>query len=475
MFTDDQGYARQSGACLQFLPIGPTGFGDSPYQLQSVFAGNPLLIDLDSLAELGLLTQGELNTLCGLPREYVDYGQLIPLKTRLLVTACKRFDRTAPPDLKLRRDEYLHENFPLWLRDYSLYRVLKSLHGERAWTEWEPACSHREPAAVARIEAKYARQIQRIGTGQFLFDWQWRAMREYAREQGIVLFGDMPIYLAMDSADAWSNPDLLQIGGNGRPECVAGVPPDYFSADGQFWGNPLYDWPHHAATGYRWWTSRLRQALKFADQIRIDHFRGFESYWAIPADATSARNGSWLAGPGDAFFAAIRSALGGLPVVAEDLGDITPEVEALRDRQQLPGMQVLQFMVADPDFSPGQIREHCVLYTGTHDNDTTVGWFHGGAGDTRTPLQIKKAQSRVLRVTGGTADTVHTDMIRLAFASRAELAVAPMQDFLGLGSEARLNTPGTMRNNWRWRLGDDQPDAELSVRIARLVDDASRG
>lgn len=458
----------------QFLPTGPTAYGDSPYQPLSTFAGNPLLIDVDYLVRLGLVSQSEADRLSDLPVERVEYGRLIPLKTGLLGKAAERFDLRASPELKANYDEYLELNDQSWLHDYALFRMLKTRHDERAWPQWEEAFVTRSPHALRRITESARAELHGVKVGQFLFYHQWQTLRRYARQNDICLFGDLPIYIALDSADAWAHPELLRIDRRGQPTGVAGVPPDYFSADGQLWGNPLYDWQHHAATGYEWWIERLRHSIGLADIIRIDHFRGFESYWAVAAESPTAREGAWEPGPGDAIFDAMRAALGNLPIVAEDLGVITEQVEALRDRQSIPGMKVLQFMADRLDFDLAEIGENCVCYTGTHDNDTTLGWFQGGPGDVRTAEEIEAMQKAVLANTNGRADSIHHDLIRLAFASAARTAIAPVQDYLGLGSEARLNTPGVPSNNWCWRLLPGHITAEVCESVLSMVSDSSR-
>jgi 4-alpha-glucanotransferase len=317
--------------------------------------------------------------------------------------------------------------------------------------------------------------IERTRVTQFLFQQQWLKLKSYANQNGVQFFGDMPIYIALDSADAWVHGELLEINRDGVPSAVAGVPPDYFSEDGQLWGNPLYDWAYHARTGYRWWVERVRHACRQSDLVRIDHFRGFEAYWAVPWGAETARQGEWRPGPCDALFEAIEERLGRLPIVAEDLGVITPAVDALRLRHGIPGMVVLQFDIADPDFDVGKIEENSVCYTGTHDNDTTVGWFRGSNDDTLTQEEKATLRAQALKHTGGSPETIHHDMIRLAFASKAALAVAPMQDFLGLGSEARFNIPGTTMDNWRWRLGSDDLNPAFCESIAEMVQEGRRG
>ena len=453
----------------QFLPTGPTGYGDSPYQPFSAFAGNEMLIGLDPLVRRGLLTADEAGSLADLPRDHVDYGALIPRKAALLERAADRLMARDEGELKTGLEEFLHRHDAKWLHDYALFRILKTRHGERPWTEWAQPLVRREADALRRAAEESAHDLRRIKVLQYLFDRQWRQLHHRAREAGITLFADIPIYIALDSSDAWADREILQVDRDGRPAAVAGVPPDYFSADGQLWGNPLYDWAHHARTGYAWWIDRLAHAAAMSDLVRIDHFRGFEAYWAVPAGETTARNGEWRPGPGDALFDAISDALGHLPIVAEDLGVITPAVDALRLNHAIPGMKVLQFEIDDPEFDPAAVEENCVCYTGTHDNDTTLGWFRGTGEDTRTPEEVLASQRRALELTGGSPQTIHHDVIRLAFSTPALLAVAPMQDFLGLGSEARVNIPGTTRDNWRWRVTEAQLSPAFCDQVAALV------
>jgi 4-alpha-glucanotransferase len=320
-----------------------------------------------------------------------------------------------------------------------------------------------------------AAAIERIKILQFLFDRQWRALRARANEQDLLLFADMPIYIALDSADAWAHPEILLIDREGHPSHVAGVPPDYFSEDGQLWGNPLYDWAYHAANGFEWWVERLRHAERMADLVRIDHFRGFEAYWSVPADSETARSGSWEPGPREALFDALVGAMGELPIVAEDLGVITPEVDALRHRYRIPGMVVLQFEVGNPAFRLEGIDENSVCYTGTHDNDTTLGWFEGGQRDTRSPQEVAATREAVLALTGAAPETIHLGMVRLAFESPSRLAIAPMQDYLGLGTEARVNVPGTTRDNWRWRVQQEILPDSFCESVREMVSAAARG
>jgi len=458
----------------QFLPTGPTAYGDSPYQPLSTFAGNELMIDVGDLVARGFLDDAEVAALADLPAGYVDYGSLIPLKSALLTRAADRFRARATATLKAQYDEFLDRHDSTWLHDYALFRILKSMHGQRPWPEWQAEYVHRDTKALRRLESDTAQPVEAIKVVQFLFHYQWQRLRDYAHDRGVMLFGDMPICIALDSADAWSNRRLLNIDDDGHPSAVAGVPPDYFSEEGQLWGNPLYDWDTHAATGYRWWIHRLAASAELADIVRIDHFRGFEAYWSVPADADTAKNGAWQPGPGDAIFDAMQAALGKLPIVAENLGVITPEVEALRERHRIPGMYVLQFDVTDPDFDPDGIDANSVCYTGTHDNDTTLGWFRGSPGDMRSAEEILAHQKMALEVTGGTPQTIHLDMIDTAYSTPARLAVAPMQDLLGLGSEARLNRPGTSSNNWRWRLEASELTREMVDRTGGMIADHGR-
>ena len=450
----------------QFLPLGPTAFGDSPYQSLSTFAGNELLIDIGDLVDFGLLYEDEVADLVSLPEQHVDFSALIPIKSRLLTIAASRFGSAADKSVREEYAAFLREHDAAWLRDYALYRVLKSKHGARPWPEWPIEHKNRDATALQAFEQSEFTQIEAVKITQFLFFRQWTALRIYAHQNGVRLFGDLPIYVAMDSADAWANREILRIDNSGNPDCVAGVPPDYFSEDGQLWGNPLYDWAAHAGDNYAWWIDRLRATAELVDLVRIDHFRGFESYWAVPADAETARNGAWEPGPGGAILDAFQEEFEELPIIAEDLGVITPAVEALRDNYNLPGMRVLQFAVSDTEFDLSHVQENSVCYTGTHDNDTTVGWFRGSPDDIR---------SAALRLTNGQAETIHTDLIKTAFSSKANLAIAPLQDFLGLGSEARMNIPGVAGGNWRWRILESQLSPNFCDNVASLVIDAGRG
>jgi 4-alpha-glucanotransferase len=459
----------------QFLPTGPTAYGDSPYQPLSAFAGNAMLIGMTPLVQIGLLNAEDLIPLQSLPRDFVDYGRVIPAKRELLARAAKRFAARSVNGLRAEYEEFLHQHGENWLDDYALFRVLKSQHGERPWPQWDKPFVRRAPAAMERARNEQREYFEHNRIKQFLFWRQWQNLRKEAARKGVYLFGDMPIYISLDSSDAWSHPEMLLIDQDGKPSEVAGVPPDYFSEDGQLWGNPLYDWGHHERTGFRWWIDRMKHAASLSDIVRIDHFRGFESFWSVPFGSETARDGEWVPGPGDILFEKLEQALGGLPIVAEDLGVITPAVDKLRLDHGMPGMVVLQFKVGDPEFDIEAIDQNSVCYTGTHDNDTTVGWFRGTGEDTRTEKEVLMTQKRALELTGGTEASIHVDMIRLAYSSPATLAVAPMQDYLGLGSEARLNIPGTTTNNWRWRVQEGELDVRLISTVSDMVQSASRG
>ncbi|MEL6199855.1 MAG: 4-alpha-glucanotransferase [Pseudomonadota bacterium] len=387
----------------QVLPTGPTGYGDSPYQLLSVFAGNPMMIDLPRLETLGLITRQELDALPPGVDERVDFGALHAPRRALLTRAARRFLDDADRDTRTRFDAFCRAHAERWLAGYAEYAVLKSAHDGQPWYDWPKALANRSPAAMAAVRESRADDIANVKAIQFLFHEQWSALADYARQRDVKLIGDVPIYVAHDSADTWSRRDLLQFDDNDELAAVGGVPPDYFSADGQLWGNPLYDWDAHARTDFRWWRDRLTHACTLTDLVRIDHFRGFEAYWSVAPDAPTARDGHWVPGPGDALFDALTAHRPDLPIIAEDLGLITPPVQALRRKYALPGMAVLQFMVMEDGFHPSHIEEDRVCYTGTHDNDTTRGWF--GEGD--EPHDADR-RARVLAVTGGTADNVTT-------------------------------------------------------------------
>ncbi len=471
-FADFLAGAGQS--LWQLLPLGPTGYGNSPYKCLSVFAGNPLLISLDRLAEEGFLEAADLDGFPALPRDRVDYGAVINLKMPLLRKSFEAFEKTAAPGRRKDFDDFCRKSTS-WLDTYALFMAVKDAHGSAAWNIWEEDIRRREPEALRRWSTKLIREVRYHKYQQYLFFEQWGELRKYCHERGIRLIGDMPIFIAYDSAEVWSRPDMFYLDVEGNPTVVAGVPPDYFSSTGQLWGNPLYRWDVMARDGYAWWVERFRTTEALVDIIRIDHFRGFEAYWEVPARDTTAMNGRWVVGPGLEFFRAVQKELGALPLIAEDLGVITPEVDALRESLGFPGMRVLQFAFgSDPkadDYKPHNYERNTVVYTGTHDNNTTVGWLRStAAGDTTQSGEERQMEKQVaLRYLGTDAQEIHWDFIRLALMSVADLAITPMQDVLGLGAEARMNLPGTAEGNWCWRLLPEMVTEEVKDRLRDLT------
>jgi len=466
--------ARTGQQLWQVLPLGPTGYGNSPYQSFSAFAGNPLLVSLEKLAEEGLLSNDDLPVAGALPADEVNFQEVALSQTRLLGKAFQRFQTSAFSNQQQELASFA-DRHAAWLEDYALFQAVKSAHGLVAWTFWDAEVRSRRPEALRRWLEQLQPQVEFEKFVQFEFYRQWSALKRYANERGISIVGDLPIFVAHDSSDVWTNQDQFYLDDSGRPTIVAGVPPDYFSATGQLWGNPIYRWDKMAAEGFSWWIERIRGALSLFDRIRIDHFRGFESYWEVPGDAKVASGGHWVPGPGAALFEAAQRALGPLPVIAEDLGVITPQVEALRDRLGYPGMRVLQFAFGDDpkarDYQPHNYPRECVVYTGTHDNDTALGWFQSAAGEgtTRDQGSIDRERNFALKYMNSDGREVHWDLIRLALASVAKTAVFPMQDVLGLGSSARMNLPGTSENNWRWRFRWEMLTPQIESRLTDLT------
>jgi 4-alpha-glucanotransferase len=457
------------------LPLGPTGYGNSPYQTYSAFAGNHLLLSLETLQAEGLLSASDLAQVPPFPPHRVQYEAVSAFKQCLLWKAFEAFQRTAVPP---QRDELavFRQRQAEWLEDYTLFMALKEAHGGASWTEWDGAIARREPAAMRGWRQKLAPRIEFHTFLQYQFSRQWQHLKATCHQHGIQLFGDVPIFIAHDSADVWAHPELFYLDADGNPLVVAGVPPDYFSRTGQRWGNPLYRWDVMQASGYAWWIQRLRTIREMVDLIRLDHFRGFEAYWEVPAAEDTAINGRWVKGPGTAFFEALHEALGELPMVAEDLGLITPEVRALRKRLRLPGMRVLQFGFGGDlrinEHCPHNHTRDCVVYTGTHDNNTSLGWLHEvealAGGDGLEPPQDERTEA--LRYMASDGHEVHWAMIRLALASVGNLAIVPLQDVLGLGEEARMNYPGRPEGNWQWRYVADLLTPERAGRLRELTE-----
>ncbi|MBN1937887.1 MAG: 4-alpha-glucanotransferase [Anaerolineae bacterium] len=448
-FVDFLVAAKQS--LWQVLPLGPTGFGDSPYASFSSHAGNPLLINLEALVQEGDLLAQDLASVPAFPSGYVDFGPVITYKTNLLRQAAHCFQATALTERKLAFETFCAAK-TYWLDDFALFMALKDAHRGAPWNMWEIDLIQRKPQALDKWRKELADEIYFFKYTQFQFFRQWAHVKQYANQRGIRIVGDIPIFVAPDSADAWAASDIFYMDDQGKLTVVAGVPPDYFSSTGQRWGNPLYRWDVLAADGYAWWLQRIRSVLEMVDILRIDHFRGFQDYWEIPAEEPTAIKGRWLPGPGDDLFKALRQGLtgsseGALAIIAEDLGIISDEVRALRKRVGLPGMKVLHFAFsedADHEYLPHNYEgSDYVVYLGTHDNDTTIGWFSALSPQER---------EFVLRYLGRDGHDVVWGMMHLAFMSIAETAIVTLQDLLKLGGEARMNTPGTLGGgNWAWR------------------------
>jgi 4-alpha-glucanotransferase len=464
----------------QVLPLGPTGYGDSPYQLLSAFAGNPLLVGLEELGQRGWVSAEDLASALRFPESTVDYDAVSPWKWRLLRAAAERFEARAGAAERRALAAFVEAERG-WLDDFALFMALKDAHGGVAWTSWDPALARRDPAALESARRRLAGEIAAHRFAQHAFFSQWAALREHARERGVELMGDLPIYVAHDSAEVWARRELFRLDADGMPVAVAGVPPDYFSATGQLWGNPLYDWAEHERTGYAFWIARMRSTLALVDRVRLDHFRGFEAFWEVPAGASTAAGGRWVAGPGERLFDALTAALGPLPLLAENLGVITPEVEALRARYGYPGMAILQFAFGDDPqadtFKPHNYERGLVAYTGTHDNDTAMGWWTSGAGgdSTRTAAQVEVEKERARRYLATDGREMSWVLVRTLLASVADTAIVPLQDVLGLGSEARMNRPATASGNWRWRVRRDQLDRATAERLRGLAEIYGRG
>jgi 4-alpha-glucanotransferase len=454
--------ARANQTWWQVLPLGPTGYGDSPYQSYSAFAGNPNLISPELLVQEGLIAPSDLHN-ANSPPSKVDFENANRFKDWLLDRAWQAFGHGAGGQLRQPFQQFKQDE-KSWLDDFALFMAIKGTQGGRSWHEWPADVLRRDPVAMEIARRELADAIAAQQFRQFLFFRQWNNLREHARRLGVKVFGDAPIFVAPDSADVWGNPDQFLLDKDRRPKVVAGVPPDYFSATGQLWGNPLYDWDRMKADGYAWWIARIKANLRQVDLVRLDHFRGFEAAWHIPANAKTAQVGEWIKGPGADLLTALKRALGGLSLVAEDLGLISKEVHALRDDFQLPGMYILQFAyggAVEFRFLPHNHIRNAVVYTGTHDNDTTLGWWNA----------ITENERQFLRRYDPHVDEDPVwHLIRTAWASVADFAIVPMQDVLTLGSEARMNVPGTPSGNWTWRMTDEQLTSPALGRLAELTE-----
>jgi 4-alpha-glucanotransferase len=463
-------FLEASEQCVwQVLPLGPTGYGDSPYQSFSSFAGNPLLIDLEELEREGFLAPEHLEGAPEFPEDHVDYGSVFSFKRDILKSAHLHWKQRGDPASRREFDAFCRREHS-WLEDFSLFMALKRTFEAKgltgAWSSWPAELIQRKVEALERWRQSVAEEIEQQKFQQFLFFRQWDTVKRYAGDRGIRIIGDLPIYVAYDSADAWSNQELFYFDDKGSPTVVAGVPPDYFSDTGQLWGNPIYNWKRHRETGYTWWIERIRGSLRLVDILRLDHFRGFEAYWEVPAGEPTAVRGRWVKGPGADFFSTLKKALKQvfktLPLIAEDLGVITPPVEKLRDRFGFPGMKVLQFAFdedADNDYLPHNYQPNCVVYTGTHDNDTTLGWYR---------RERQAVQDQVRRYLGQDGHDIVWDLIRLAFSSTADTAVIPLQDAMKLDSTARMNVPSRGGGNWQWRYTEESITQEIIGRLREL-------
>ncbi len=442
----------------QILPLGPTGYGDSPYQCFSAFAGNPYIISATALLDQGLLSRSDLEIRPGFPLERVEYGPVIDWKVKILQRAFNNFTKGDFPSLKKEFTDFI-DSEKEWLAPFTVFMAIKAQEGGVAWGQWPDALRQREPKAMAAFEKTHTEEIEFHAFTQFIFHQQWQAVRQYAHQKGIRIIGDIPIFVAYDSADVWVNKSLFYLDEQGLPEVVAGVPPDYFSVTGQLWGNPLYKWDAHKVQDYTWWLKRLQVVLNQVDIVRLDHFRGFEAYWEVPFGNPTAEYGRWVKGPGIDFFNVVKEKLGDLPIIAEDLGLITPGVTAMRDAFNLPGMKILQFAFAsdpDDDFLPHNYPVQCVAYTGTHDNNTTRGWYDSA------PERERDLCRRYLARSG---QDISWSMIRALWSSAAAWVLAPMQDFLSFGEWARMNYPGNPSGNWVWRMHPEALNEGLIYRL----------
>jgi 4-alpha-glucanotransferase len=464
-FIDFLTDARQS--VWQVLPLNPPGYGDSPYSSISAFAGNPLLISLERLADRGLIDRAKLKSIPD-GGGHVRFEEVRRAKLPLVREAAGNFLRSATGNARARFEQFARD-YAWWLEEFALFHVLRRHHGGEQWNRWPSGLARREPDAIGRAREQFRDEVDVERAIQFLFVEQWRALRAACHARGIRIMGDVAIFVNFDSADVWQHRDIFRVGDNLESEAVSGVPPDAFSATGQYWGNPLYRWDALRSRGYDWWIQRMRWALEQCDLIRLDHFRGFESYWEIPGHEKTAVNGQWRKGPADELFHALRNALGNLPFVAEDLGMITPEVHAMRERLQIPGMRVLQFGFGNRGahiYLPHRFERNTVVYTGTHDNDTTLGWWRNGTSE---------QERRDVRALVGDDDKgIHWSLIRAAAGSIADLCIFPLQDVLGLDSDCRMNTPSRPDDNWTWRVLPGAVTLDVTRTLASIADVTDR-
>ncbi len=466
-------FLKKSGQSLwQVLPLGHISFGNSPYMCFSAFGGNPYLISPQKLVDDGYLDPSDIDQLPDFSSNHVDYGMVIDYKLNLIKKAFAKCKQRAHPD-----DYYRFcEDHAFWLEDYALFVALKEVHDLKPWTTWEKGATQRDPESLVRWREKLSDDIDYWKFAQYLFFKQWNELKQYCADNAISIIGDIPVYVAHDSAEVWANPDLFFLDDTGNPLVVSGVPPDYFSATGQRWGNPIYRWEKMEHRGFLWWIDRFRINFEMVDMVRLDHFRGFEAYWEISAHEPTAENGRWVKGPGRNLFDAVRDALGDVRMIAEDLGVITPEVDALRDALGYPGMRILQMAFGtDPkasEYRPHNHIHNCAVYTASHDHNTTVGWFTAepGSQSTQSVEEIEAERTLIKKYLDTDGSAIHWDMIRLAMSSVARICVVPMQDLLGLGTDARMNLPGTSGGNWEWRFTADMLSSDIEQKLRELTE-----
>lgn len=471
-FVDFLADAKQT--YWQILPLGPTGYGDSPYQCFSAFAGNANLISPQKIVEDGFLTNTEINEKPDFPVGRVDFGKVYEWKNHILGLAYERFRLTTSVDLRGKFETFSQEQ-ATWLEDYALFRAVKKSQNQASWQNWNIRLKLRDEKALAQAREDLREEIQSQKFQQWLFFRQWNELKNYCHSKAIKIVGDLPIFVALDSADVWCNPSQFKLNEDGSPKVIAGVPPDYFSATGQLWGNPIYNWEQMRRDGFQWWINRVKAALGTVDVVRVDHFRGFAASWEVPGGDATAQNGRWVNVPGMELFETLKREIDDLPFWAEDLGVITPDVEELRDSFSFPGMRILQFAFGgdtDNHDLPHNYIKNCVAYTGTHDNDTTVGWFdsEAGTGSTRDEAQIKREREFCLDYLKSDGKEIHWDFIRIVWESVADTAIAPMQDLLGLGNEARMNLPASSSGNWYWQCRDGDLSDQIKQRLKNLTE-----
>lgn len=458
----------------QVLPLGPTGYGDSPYQSFSAFAGNTNLISPQFLVRDGFLTGEEINQKPDFPIGRVDFGLLYDWKNHILALAFERFRQPTNANSRAEFEAFCHHE-KFWLDDYALFRAIKKSQDQKMWLEWDEPLRLRDEKALSEARQSLGDDIEAQKFQQWLFFRQWNDLKRYCETKNIKIVGDVPIFVSLDSSDVWCNPHEFKLNADGTPKVVAGVPPDYFSATGQLWGNPIYDWEAMQKNDFRWWAARVHATLKLVDIVRVDHFRGFAAAWEVPGGDETAENGQWVNVPGKKLFETLKRVFGDLPFWAEDLGVITPDVEELRDYFGFPGMRILQFAFGGDAKSqdlPHNYIKNSVAYTGTHDNDTTIGWFSSkaGAGSTRDETQVKREREFCLKYLNSDGAEIHWDFIRAVWASVSNTTIAPMQDLLGLGTEARMNLPASKSGNWFWQCKEEDFSEEIAERLKKLTE-----